>query len=160
MSNARRLFTVIVQAALLFTAACFLVAAASFLLLVPRSVWLGPPPNTLSIGEAIALSAFFVAPAALGFWWIFQRLRTDYTPPLARTAATAFAVFSPVPLIVGLVLGPIVGDYTGFLLGTQSRWVAFASAVIGIIVVIALTTFAVSLSAVWVARRMGASQTE
>jgi hypothetical protein len=52
-------------------------------------------------------------------------------------------------------LGPIVGGYTGIFLGTESRWVAFSGAVMGIVVMIALVTFMTSLLAVWITRRIG-----
>jgi hypothetical protein len=150
-----RLFVVIGQAAFLFTTICFLVTAASFLLLVPPSMRLGPPPDTLSIGEGITLIAFFVVPAASASWWIFRKLRADYPRRQALGAAIAFAVFSPLPLIIGLAAGPLVGGYTGYFLGTQSRCVAFSGAMIGIVLMITLTTFVASLAAVWIVRRIG-----
>jgi hypothetical protein len=98
------------------------------------------------------LVAFFVVPAALGFWWIFQKLRSDYPRRQALNAAAAFAVFSPVSLIVGLAVGPFVGDYTSILLGTQSRLVVFLGTVVGIVAMIAVMTFVPSLLALWVTR--------
>lgn len=154
-SQTFRLFAVIGQAALLFTAACFLLTVVSFLGLVPPSAWFGPPPSTPSISEVIALVAFFVVPAALGFWWIFRKLCADYPRRQALGAATAFAVFSPVPLIIGLAVGPIVGGYTGIFLGTQSRLVAFSGAVAGIVVIIAVMTLIPSLLALWITRHVG-----
>ena len=59
------------------------------------------------------------------------------------------------PLILGLAVGPIVGGYTGIFLGTESRLVAFAGAVLGIVVMIALMTFVPSLLALWITRHMG-----
>ena len=64
----------------------------------------------------------------------------------------AFAIFSPVPLIIGLVLGPIVGGYSGIFLGTESRVVAFSGAALGIVVMIAMMTFVSSLLALWITR--------
>lgn len=154
-SQTFRLFAVIGQAAFLFTAACFLLTVVSFFGLVPPSAWVGPPPSAPSIGEVISLVAFFVVPAALGFWWTFRKLRADYPRRQALGAATAFAVFSPVPLIIGLAVGPIVGDYTGIFLGTQSRLVAFSGVVAGIVVIIVVMTFIPSLLAVWIIRRVG-----
>ena len=62
-----RLFTVIGQAAFLFTGACFVLTAVSFLLLVPPGARSGPAPRVPSMGEAITLAVSFVAPAALAF---------------------------------------------------------------------------------------------
>ena len=154
MHSRLRLFKVIGQAAFLFTIACFLLTVVLFLLLVPPGTRSGPPPREPSIGEAITLVAFFVVPAALGFWWILRKLRDEYPRRQALGAAIAFAVFSPVPLILGLAVGPIVGGYTGIFLGTESRLVAFAGAVLGIVVMIAVMTFVPSLLALWITRHM------
>ncbi len=155
MHSRLRLFKVIGQAAFLFTVTCFLLTIVLFLLLVPPGARSSPPPREPSIGEAITLVAFFVVPAALGFWWILRKLSAEYPRRQALGAAIAFAVVSPVPLILGLVLGPIVGGYTGIFLGTESRLVAFSGAVLGIVVMIALMTFIPSLLALWITRPTG-----
>ena len=155
MSRTFRLFTVIGQAAFLFTAACFLLTIVLFLVLVPPGARTGAPPREPSIGEAVTLVAFFVVPAALGFSWILRQLRAEYSRRQALGAAIAFAVFSPLPLMIGLVLGPIVGDYTGIFLGTESRLVAFLGALLGIVVMIAVMTFIPSLLALWITRHTG-----
>ena len=152
MSRTFRLFTVIGQAAFLFTGACFLLTIVLFLLLAPPGARSGPPSREPSIGEAVTLVASFVLPAALGFWWIFRRLRTEYPRRQALGAAIAFAVVSPLPLIIGLAVGPIVGGYTGIFLRSQSRLVAFSGAVLGIVAMIALMTFIPSLLALWITR--------
>ncbi len=155
MHSRLRLFKVIGQAAFLFTVTCFLLTIVLFLLLVPPGARSSPPPREPSIGEAITLVAFFVVPAAFGFWWILRKLSAEYPRRQALGAAIAFAVVSPVPLILGLVLGPIVGGYTGIFLGTESRLVAFSGAVLGIVVMIALMTFIPSLLALWITRPTG-----
>lgn len=155
MNRTFRLFTVIGQAAFLLTGAGFLLTVVSFLLLVPPSVRSGPLPSVPSVGEAITLIVVMVGPPALGFWWIFRKLRTEYPRGQALGAAIAFAVFSPVPLGIGLVLSPIIGDYTGIFLGTGSRLVAYSAAVLGIVVMIALMTFIPTLLAMWITRHTG-----
>jgi hypothetical protein len=161
MSSRLRLFMVIGQAAFLFTATCFLLTIVLFLLLVPSGARSGPPPREPSIGEVITLVAFFVVPAALGFWWILRKLRAEYPRRQALGTAIAFAVFSPVPLILGLAVGPIVGGYTGIFLGTESRLVAFSGAVLGIVVMVAIMTFVPSLLALWITRHVsGVHQTQ
>ena len=152
MNRTLRLFMVIGQAAFLFTVTCFLLTIVLFLVLVPPGARSGPPPRVPSIGEAITLMAFFVVPAALGFWWIFRKLRAEYPRREALGAAIAFTIFSPVPLLIGLAVGPIVGGYTGISLGTESPLVAFSGAVLGIVVMIALMTFVPSLLALWITR--------
>ncbi len=152
MNRTLRLFMVIGQAAFLFTVTCFLLTIVLFLVLVPPGARSGPPPRVPSIGEAITLMAFFVVPAALSFWWIFRKLRAEYPRREALGAAIAFTIFSPVPLLIGLAVGPIVGGYTGISLGTESPLVAFSGAVLGIVVMIALMTFVPSLLALWITR--------
>jgi hypothetical protein len=56
---------------------------------------------------------------------------------------------------IGLLLGPIVGGYTGIFLGTESRLVAFSGALIGIVVMIALMTFVPSFLVLWITRHIG-----
>jgi len=158
MSRTLRLFIVIGQAAFLFTGACFLLTIVSFLLLVPPSARSGPLPPVPTVGEAITLIVVLVGPPALGFWWIFRKLRAEYPRRQALGVAVAFAVFAPVPLVIGLVLGPIVGGYTGIFLGTESRLVAFSGAVMGIVVMIALMTFVPSLLALWITRHTGGAR--
>lgn len=155
MSRTLRLFVVIAQAAFLFTVACFLLTIVLFLLLVPPGVRSGQLPPVPTVGEVITLLVVLVGPPALGFWWIFRKLRSEYPRRQALGAALAFAVFSPVPLIIGLAVGPVAGDYVDILLRTESRWVAFSGAVLGIIVMIALTTFITSLFALWITRHTG-----
>jgi hypothetical protein len=142
-----RLFVVVAQAATLFTVANFLLILVLVKALVPPDAISGPPPRTPSIGEVFTLIAVLVGPAALGYWWMFRKLRSDYPRRQARSAAMAFAIFSPIPLGISLLLGPIVGGYTGIFLGTESRWVAFSGAVLWIVVMIALMTFIPSLLA-------------
>ena len=105
-----------------------------------------------SIVEAFTLIAILVVPAALGYWWIFRKLHGDYPRRQARSAGMAFAIFSPIPLGISLLLGPIVGGYTGIFLGTESRWIAFSGAVLWIVVVITLMTFVPSLLALRITR--------
>jgi len=155
MHGKLRLFKIIGQAAFLSTIGGFLVTFALFELLVPPGIRFSPPPRVPSIGDAIILTASLVVPAALGFWWILRKLRDEYPRRQALGAAVAFAVFSPVALGLGLAVGPIVGGYTGIFLGTESRLVAFAGAVLGIVLVMALMTFVPCLLALWITRHKG-----
>ena len=70
----------------------------------------------------------------------------------ARSAAMSFAIFSPIPLGISLLLGPIVDGYTGIFVGTESRWVAFSGAVLWIVMVITLMTLIPSLLALRITR--------
>lgn len=147
-----RLFAVVGQAAALFTAAALLLVLALAKALIPPAVLFGPTPRVPSISEAFTEIAALVVPAALGYWWIFRKLHGDYPKRQARSAAMAFAICSPIPLGIGLLLGPIAGGYTGVLLGTDSRAVAFAGAMLWIVVVITLMTFGPTLLALRITR--------
>ncbi|HYM77098.1 MAG TPA: hypothetical protein VE377_14085 [Candidatus Dormibacteraeota bacterium] len=146
MRPALRLFLVMGQAALIVTATYFALILIAVWPLVPHA----------SVGVQAAAGAVGVlAPICFAAWWIFRRLRVYYERREARTAAITFGLFTPVPLGMGLLLGPIVGGYTGIFLGTESRLVAFSGALMGIVVMIAMMTFVPSLLTVWIARHIG-----
>jgi hypothetical protein len=56
-----------------------------------------------------------VLPSGVAACWLFRRLRPDHTRREARAAAVAFAVFTPISLIVAMPLAEITGGYAGFL---------------------------------------------
>jgi hypothetical protein len=147
MSNASRLFFVIGVGSLIATILYFGLAL-SLAALLQR-------PSVPQIVQAIGVAVTVLAPICLSAWWIFRKLRRLYTRCEARAAAITFGVSTPVLLGIGLLLGPIVGGYTGIFLGTQSRLVAFSGAVLGIVVLIGLMTFVSSLLVMWITRRVG-----
>lgn len=148
MRNTSRLFLVIAMRSLIATVLYFGLALALAALFQRPSV----PRIVQGIGVAVTV----LVPICLGALWIFRKLQAEYTRREARAAAITFGVFTPVPLAISLLLGPIVGGYTGIFLRTESRLVAFSGAVMGIVVMIALVTFVTSLLAVWITRHVGA----
>jgi MFS family permease len=112
-------------------------------------------PSVPRVVQGVGVAVTVLLPICLAAFWIFRKLQAEYTRREARAAAITFGVFTPVPLAISLLLGPIVGGYTGIFLGTESRWVAFSGAVMGIVVMIALVAFVTSLLAVWITRRVG-----
>ena len=147
MRNTSRLFLVIATGSLIATVLYFGLALALAILLQKPSV----PRIVQGIGVAVTV----LVPICLAALLIFRKLQAEYTRREARAAAITFGVFTPVPLAISLLLGPIVGGYTGIFLGTESRLVAFSGAVIGIVVMIALVTFVTGLLAVWITRHIG-----
>lgn len=147
MGNTFRLFLVVAVGSLIATVLYFGLALALAALLQRPSV----PRIVQGIGVAVTI----LVPICLAAWWVFRKLLAHCTRREARAAAITFGVFTPVPLGISLLLGPVVGGYTGIFLGTQSRLVAFSGAVIGIVVMIALVTFVISLLAVWITRHTG-----
>jgi hypothetical protein len=131
-----------------------LIVTVTYFALILIAVW--PIIPHVSVGvQATAGAVGVLVPICLAAWWIFRRLRAHYARREARAAAITFGLFTPVPLGISLLLGPIVGGYTGIFLGTQSRLVAFSGAVMGIVVMIALMTFVPSLLALWIMRHTG-----
>jgi hypothetical protein len=147
MSNTFRLFLLVAAGSLIATVLYFGLALTLAALL--------QRPSTPRIVQGIAVAVTVLVPICLAAWWIFRRLRAHYTRREARAAAITFGVFTPVPLGISLLLGPIVGGYTGIFLGSKSRLVAFSGAVMGIVVMIALMTFVTSLLVLWITRRIG-----
>ena len=124
MRPALRLFLVMGQAAAMVT--------ATYFALILIAVW--PIAAHASPGIQTTAGAVGVfAPICFAGWWIFRRLQAFYARREARAAAITFGLFTPVPLGIGLLLGPIVGGYTGIFLGTGSRLVAFSGALMGIV---------------------------
>jgi hypothetical protein len=131
-----------------------LIVTATYFALILIAVW--PLVPHVSVGvQATAGAVGVVAPICFATWWIFRRLRAYYERREARAAAITFGLFTPVPLGIGLLLGPIVGGYTGIFLGTESRLVAFSGALMGIVLMIAMMTFVPSLLVLWITRHIG-----
>lgn len=147
MRNTSRLFWVIAIASLIATVLYFGFALALAALLQRPSV-----PRTM---QGIGVAVTVLAPICLAGFWIFRKLRAKCTRREALAAAITFGVLTPAPLAIGLLLGPIVGDYAGIFLRTQSRLVAFSGAVMGIVVMIALVTFLISILTVWITGHVG-----
>jgi len=147
MRNTSRLFLVMAIGSLTATVLYFALALALAALL--------QRPIVSRVVQGIGVAVTVLVPICFAAWWVFRKLRGQYTRRDARVAAITFAVFTPVPLAISLLLGPIVGGHTGIFLRTESRLVAFSGAVMGIVVMIALVTFLTSLLAVWITRHIG-----
>jgi hypothetical protein len=158
MRETFRLFAVVGKAALMFTAACFLLTMISFALLLPPSAWTAPLPRVPPMGEAITLAIVLLVPAGLARWWIVRELSTGYSRREALSVANAFAVLAPILLGISLLLGPIVGGYPVLLLGTESRLVAFACVMAAVAVMMTLMTFLLSLFVLWFVSRISRAE--
>jgi hypothetical protein len=137
-----RLFVTAGEAALLLTVLCFavaLIAGKSFMTLASSAA-----------GKALVVGLGLLLPIAVVSWWTFRRLLRYYSRPEARAAAITFGFFTPVPLAMGLLLGPILGGYTAKLFGDRF---AFAGAVASLVLIITLISFIASAFAIWLVRR-------
>ncbi|MFZ1919224.1 MAG: hypothetical protein WAU58_16745 [Terriglobales bacterium] len=83
------------------------------------AVVLSPWPHVSPNGARVVLLLAFFAPFFLAAWWIFRRLKSDYSRSDSRRGALAFAVTAPLVLGVGNLLGELVGGYVEVLLGSR-----------------------------------------
>lgn len=65
----------------------------------------------------VLTAAVWLVAFGLAIWWMFHKLRALYTRREARALATAFGVFTPVSLVLALVLSEISGGYGEWLIG-------------------------------------------
>jgi hypothetical protein len=108
-----------------------LIAVVGWVVLMLPIVLLGPRPEVKSVREEIfaALAVFLPIGAASG--WMFGKLRAVYSRREALAVSTAFAVFTPVSLVVSIVLAEISGGFVEMLAGPHFALVGvFVSLVI------------------------------
>jgi len=79
---------------------------------------------------------------------MFRRLQAHHPRREARIAATAFGVFAPVALGVAFAVSPIFGVYSEVLFRS-----AFAGALVGIVVIMAILSFVPIMFLLWMMRR-------
>jgi hypothetical protein len=103
--------------------ACF--ALASILVLSGFRADLRPWEEGV-IGAMLALFPTGVAAA-----WLYRKLQTFYPRREARAVSIAFGAFTPVSLLVALVLSPITGGYAEILVGRP--FFGFLGAIMGTI---------------------------
>lgn len=125
MSPKRKLFVTVAEAALFLTVACWVLSFVYWFFV-----------RYTKFHEGITVAAVVVFPDALVSWWIFRRLRVDWSNSDARRAATAFAVCAPLTLAIAHVFGELVGGYAEVVLG--SRFILPAVATFVIVLMISL----------------------
>jgi hypothetical protein len=89
----------------------------------------------------VLMAAVWLVAFGLAIWWMFHKLRALYTRREARAIATAFGVFTPVSLVLALVLSEISGGYGEWLIG--HAWGGLAGAFVGTVAITALLNFIV-----------------
>jgi len=87
------------------------------------------------------IAAVWLVAFGLAVWWMFHKLRAFYTRREARAIATAFGVFTPVSLVLALLLSEISGGYGEWLVGHP--WGGLAGAFAGTNAITALLNFIV-----------------
>jgi len=144
MREGLRFLIVVGKAALIVTIGWF--ALALTLILVGFKPELIPAKGEILVAMALLL------PLGVAVWWMFRKLQARYKRNEARSATIAFAVFAPVSLFMGLLLGQIFGGYAEMLL--ENRLFAFGGALVGITVIITFVSVVPSALALWITRRM------
>jgi hypothetical protein len=134
MRSLFRLFVIVAKAALIVTAGSFalVLTAVSFGL---KSM------QRPAAGEILVAAASAFIPAGVAIWWMFPKLRTVYPRREARAVSTAFALFTPISLVVALVLAQIPGGYAQSLIGPQ--FFGLVGALLGTVVMTGFLSFLV-----------------
>ena len=99
--------------------------------------------------EILGVTMAFL-PTGVAAWWIFRKLQARYKRREARAVATAFAVFTPVSLLIAIVLSQIPGGYAAFM-GAPFFLVG---AFVGIVVMTTILSFLVCLFTLSMTRRI------
>jgi hypothetical protein len=146
MRETFRFVTIVGRAAVLLTLGLFVTS----LIAAPHL----PPSKINGLSGALMAIPVFGIPLGLAAWWMFRKLQSCYSRREARAVSITFAAFAPVPLAIGFVLGTLVGGYTGVILRTQSRSVAFAGTVVGLLVMVAVIALIPSAIALSITRRI------
>ena len=133
MSDTFRLFVIVGKAALIVTTGCFALVLASMML--------GFKPDIKPIeGQILGVVACFI-PIAVATAWIYRKLRAVYPRREARALSTAFGLFTPISLVISLVLAEITGGYAEFLAGR--RFFGLIGAFMGAVLITAFLSFLV-----------------
>jgi len=123
--------------------ASLIVAMGCFALVLGAKVAVTP-------GEQQVLGAIIAfLPGGIAAWWMFRKLRAHYTRRQSRAAAITFAVFTPVALLIGVLVAQIPGGYAEVL----GRPFGLVGAFVGIVVTITLLNFVPTVLALWISRR-------
>jgi len=101
--------------------------------------------------KATVLFLLVLLPTGIATWWSFRKLQSHYPPREARAAATALAVFTPVSLLIAILLAQIPGGYADLLLGSPFGLVG---AFVGVVVVTTILNLLVCLFTLSMTRRI------
>jgi hypothetical protein len=99
--------------------AAFLVSAG-YCALIFGIISLRSDPQDKSVGLVILVAAAVFLPIGAATAWIFRKLQTVYSRREARAVSTAFGLFTPVSLVVSIVLAEIMGGYAEILAGPHA----------------------------------------
>jgi|SRR5271169_4910 len=144
------LFIVVGKAALITTLGWLGLVLGGLVSGVLRSKIVMTPGDQQMLKATIVLLLVFL-PAGIAAWWTFRKLQAHYTRREARAVATAFGVFAPVSLLIGIVLCVVPRAYAELLLGSSF---APVGAFVGVVAMTTILNFMVCLFTLSMTRRI------
>jgi hypothetical protein len=127
--------------------------AAAYLGLVSASVPLQQKPSLPRFVQVPMQAVMVLTPIGIAVWWIFKKLRTNYSARTARKGAMAFGVFTPVSWAVAFPLSTLVGAYSEDL--ARLRFFGLVGAFVGVVVMAALLSLVPCAFTLWIDRHDG-----
>jgi apolipoprotein N-acyltransferase len=103
--------------------------------------------------EAIVAALGMLLPTGIAALWLFRKLQARYTQREARAVTIAFAVLTPISLLIAFPLAQIPGGYAEVFLG---RPFAPIAAFTGVILVTVCGSFVSTAVVLWMTRRISA----
>lgn len=141
MRDVFRLSVIVGIAAVIATAGSCVLMLAIFLF--------GFNPDVRSGVSEIFVAVAVFLPIGVATAWMFRKLRTVYPRREARAVSTAFGIFTPVSLVVGVVLAEIPGGYAEMLAGPHF---VLIGVFVGVVIVTGLLSFLVCVLVLRVTR--------
>jgi hypothetical protein len=99
-----------------------------------------------------------LTPIGVAVWWIYKKLRPDYSARTARKGALAFAVFMPVSWGVAFPLSTLTGAYSEGL--ARVPFFGLAGAFVGVVILTAVLSLVPCAFMLWIDRHDGEAQAE
>ncbi len=126
--------------------------------LVFASVVLLQQPGLPSLVRVPVQAVMVLTPIGIAVWWIFKKLRPNYSARTARKGAMAFAVFTLVSWGVAFPLstlsGAALGDWAG------SHFFGLVGGFVGVVIMTALLSLVPCALTLWIDRHDGEAQAE
>lgn len=110
-------------------------------------------PSLPRLVQVPVLAVVVLTPVAVAVWWIFKKLRPNYSARTARKGAIAFGLFTPVSWGVAFPLstlsGAALGDWAGI------HFFGLVGAFVGVVAMTALLSLVPCAFTLWIERHDG-----
>jgi hypothetical protein len=110
-------------------------------------------PSVSRLVQVPVVAVVVLTPIGVAAWWVFKKLRPDYSARTARKGALAFAVFMPVSWGVAFPLSTLTGAYSEDL--AHVRFFGLAGAFVGVVILTALLALVPCALMLWIDRHDG-----